>query len=624
MVRKGDETIAHLQIARRERAPDGRVPGPRDPSESVTVIVPVYADPVATAACLDSLLGQLRDGHRAIVVDDASFDPSIRQVLERHAERRNLKILRNETNLGFAGAVNRALSEISSGDVILLNADTVVPDGFIERLRDVAHSADDIGTVTPLSNNGEFTSFPVPFKSNELPGGDAIARLDRIAARVNAGKIVDLPSGIGFCLYIRRDCLDAVGGELSESYRRGYYEDVDFCLRARRSGFRSVCATSTYVGHAGSRSFGQDKRALVVRNLELVEERFPAYRAECADFLRADPLKAARQQIEHADLASRPAGPLLVCLAGEVAEVAQRRARHLLAQGEKAALILTIEARRDGAVVRLHDAATSVPQSLEFILPQSSQPDEIIQCLRHAKLTRLELLDLGRLPHQLLAALLALRLPHDVVVAHAELGLERPLLRRIVASAEHLLTLDREAQAVVTSWKLRRNPICLDEATRVNLSLIEAGGCDHLGLIPVRRDAREHQFIRAIIADLKQQRSLLKVTVLGATVDDAALIDAGALAVTGPVGSDELDALLRHHRIDGVLLTLTDPLFGHPLAAAARRLTLPLAYLDWTAGQCRTATGDLPIDPSLATHDVVKRLLSWIEHRAPVQRVARA
>jgi GT2 family glycosyltransferase len=616
-IRNGDETIAHLQIARPARPRGDPRAGRTNPSSAVTVIMPVYADPAATAACLDSLLGQLRGGNRVIIVDDASPDSRIRQLLDRLPTRRDLRTLRNETNLGFAGAVNRALSEVSSGDVILLNADTIVPNGFIERLQGVAHSAGDIGTVTPLSSNGEFTSFPVPFRSNELPDPVAIARLDRVAARVNGGRTVELPSGIGFCLYIRRDCLDAVGGELSESYRRGYYEDVDFCLRARRSGFRSVCATSVYIGHAGSRSFGQDKRALVVRNLELIEARFPAYRSECADFLRADPLKLARQEIERADLGARPAGPVLVSLADEVADVAQSRARRLLAKGEKAVLILTVEPRHDGAVVRLRDAANGAPQSLEFTLPHASYPTELVKCLRQAKLTRVELLDLGRLPQKLLTALLGFHVPHDVVIAHAELGLERPSLRRVVARATRLLAMDREAQAAASSWKLRRNPVCIDEATRSHLSFDEAGGCDHLGLIPVRRDAREQAFMRDIIMELKQYRPALKVTVLGATVDDAALIDAGALSVTGQVGSEELDALVRHYRVDGVVLPLTSPLFGHPMIAAARRLALPLACLDWV-DEHRV------IDPSLASRSVVKRLLSSIEQRAPMPGIVKA
>jgi hypothetical protein len=228
------------------------------------------------------------------------------------------------------------------------------------------------------------------------------------------------------------------------------------------------------------------------------------------------------------------------------------------------------------------------------------------------------------LPQKLLAALLGLHVPYDVVIAHAELGLERPSLRRVVARARRLLAMDREAQAVASSWKLHRNPVCLDEATRSHLSFNEAGGCDHLGLIPVRRDAREQEFMRSIIAELKLHRPTLRVTVLGATVDDDALVEAGALSVTGQVASDELDALVRHYRIDGVVVPLTDPLFGHPVVVAARRLVLPFACLDWADGQSKMPAGDFPVDRSLAGHGVVKRLLPWIEQHAPAPRAAKA
>ena len=131
-----------------------------------------------------------------------------------------------------------------------------------------------------MSNNGEFTSFPIPNAQNQLPSLEEIAAIDCVAADVNAGRIVDIPNGIGFCLYVTRACLNAVGF-LSSDYHRGYLEDVDFCLRARELGFRNICAPSVFVGHVGSRSFGKEKRSLVVRNLAIADRKFPEYRAEC-------------------------------------------------------------------------------------------------------------------------------------------------------------------------------------------------------------------------------------------------------------------------------------------------------------------------------------------------------
>ena len=130
-----------------------------------------------------------------------------------------------------------------------------------------------------------------------MPTYDDMVALDHAAAMANATTVVDTPSGIGFCLYITRRCLEAVGG-LSERFERGYLEDVDFCLRARERGFRNVCASSVYVAHHGSKSFKQQKRGLVLHNLGILDDRFPSFRKECLAFEAADPLRPVRSKLE--------------------------------------------------------------------------------------------------------------------------------------------------------------------------------------------------------------------------------------------------------------------------------------------------------------------------------------
>ena len=182
-----------------------------------------------------------------MAIDDASPEPELRRYLSELAAAGTIDLLVNETNLGFVGAINRALENVLVGDVVLLNSDTIVPPDFVERLANVARSAPDIGTVTPLSNNGDIFSFPIPNDLNPMQSYERILEIDRIASIANAGDVTDVPSGIGFCLYVTRDCLEAIGG-LSENFERGYLEDVDLCLRARGKGFRNVCAPSVYVG----------------------------------------------------------------------------------------------------------------------------------------------------------------------------------------------------------------------------------------------------------------------------------------------------------------------------------------------------------------------------------------
>jgi GT2 family glycosyltransferase len=611
-----------------------------DPDVSVTIVVPVYGDYDATKACLGSLLGQIDSTgrHRVMIVNDASPDRRIHELLDSLAPREHLQVFTNAKNLGFVGAVNRALGEVPSGDVILLNADTIIPPALIERLSSVARSSPDIGTATPLSNNGEFTSFPVPNRSNVAGSYIDVANIDRIAARVNAGVIVDLPNGIGFCLYVTRSCLDSVG-LLSESYHRGYLEDVDFCLRARAYGFRNVCATSIYVGHAGSRSFGKQKRSLVVRNLEVIERRFPAYRAECAEFMFADPLKAARQAIEVCLMDSQPPRALLVTGSGAVADVARHRARQLLAGEMPAVLILEIQHCSDRIIAKLRDVRDGIPQSLEFCLTIPDEATELLRLLRRLQLARIEFFDVAIVPRVVRDALLELPVPYDIFLAHtdlwpgpassqmdsagAQIGAGQPdratadrlAWRGIVENAERVLVPDAWAEALASSLSLNRGITRVASAAIKprSLRVRSSVAATRLGLVPIRGCAQESQFMRDIVTGLANLRPGLDIVIVGSTHDDFDLMRRGQAFVTGAVDAAGLHRLFRRYRLDRIVLCMTRPLFDHPLISAAMTSAMPVAFFDWSRGHCPARDCDLPLDPQLPAATVVDRMLFWLE-----------
>jgi GT2 family glycosyltransferase len=574
------------------------------------VIVPVHGDLAATKACLESLLTQLDQAgrHQVIVVNDASPDRRIVRLLELLAASNHVRVLTNPRNLGFVGAVNRALREVSAGDVILLNADTIVPQGFIERLAAEACASPEIGTVTPLSNNGEFMSFPVPNRANIAGTAVEVAMIDRIAERTNAGLLVDVPNGIGFCLYITRDCLDAVG-LLSESYQRGYLEDVDFCLRARRHGFRNVCAPSVYVGHAGSRSFKRKKRSLVVRNLRVVEQRFPAYRAECASFVLADPLKNARRAIELGMMASCSHSMLLVTPGGVAAEIARERARQRPSDDDCAALILQIGHEPGHIVATLRDVNGGVPQSLELRLPAGA-PAELIEVLRRVPLRRMEIFAPDAIPPTIINALLDLSVAYDVFLSHAP---DLSACHGVIAGAERILIPDAQAASVASALAHSGLTVLPQAAIGRHPPLRRVSKkAARPGLLPITRCTREHHFVRRLTATLAKERPDLDVVTIGSTPDDTELMRAGVF-VTGSVEANELHALVRRYQLDRMIVCATQPLFGHPLLAAAMACAIPVAFFDWSGGRCRARDGDLALEPPVSAEFAAARLLPWLE-----------
>ena len=262
-----------------------------DGSEQLDVIVPVYRDLPTTRQCLDSLLAaRATIPYRIVIVNDHSPEPELHELLRQYRDYDDVVLLENAVNLGFTGAVNRGVSLSSSRDVIVLNSDTIVSNDWADRLYLHANRANNIATVTPLSNNASIFSvrnFPIGF---DLPEGFDVAGYDREIAATNAGVTVEVPVGHGFCLFIKRTCLDKVGFLDQVTFGKGYSEEVDFCLRARHYGFIHQCAADTFVAHVGGVSFQDSGNAQRLKNRRVIEQKYPGYFAEIEAFIHSDPI----------------------------------------------------------------------------------------------------------------------------------------------------------------------------------------------------------------------------------------------------------------------------------------------------------------------------------------------
>lgn len=605
-------------------------------STQITVIVPVYDDFEATRRCLQSLTAAIarEPWIHVLLVDDATPDKRIAIMLDELATRANVDLIRNAHNLGFIGTINRALDVIQTGDVILLNADTVVPTGFATRLCEAAYSAADIGTVTPLSNNGEATSLPRSFTINAMLPLEDIVRVDAIAARVNAGRLIDMPDGIGFCLYVKRSCLDKVGG-LSDHYHRGYLEDVDLCLRARQHGFRNVCATSVYVGHAGSASFKADKRALVVLNLARLRLRFPEYRDESASFKTLDPLKPSRGAIEREFIAGRRGTTIVFSGTGATAEIAKHFATGLAGS----ALIANVN--RSSTIFSLRDAGDGFPQSLDFELP--AERADLIGVIKSIAPVRAVIADPTNIPTALVRELIDEGTTLDLLLADGGIccrggGLDREgnLCPSLLNGGEcacndtaesgltaltpdgRILLPDTAAEGFLRGQLdlqfgahdvLANEPELLQRIERP--AIVRPRG-ETLGLLPIAWAAHDFAFMRNVIQRFRQARAQTRIVVLGETINDLALLALGNVAVTGPISSQELPVQAALHDLGRLFVAHRAPLFGHPLMSAAfNRVDVPLAFFDWSFGNVDVRDADLQIAPSSDLTAIVTSLLGW-------------
>lgn len=190
-------------------------------------------------------------------------------------------------------------------DVVLLNSDTEVPDGWLDRLVTQAYQSSAIGTVTPFSNNATICSYPKLPGEARLPDGETLDTLDLLIQEVNRGRYTDLPTAVGFCMYIKRGCLNGVGLFDVETFGRGYGEENDFCLRASLQGWRHILAADLFVFHAGEVSFGTGSSPAKQHAAGIIRERYPDYEANVADFVRRDPARPWRLALTVARLRRR-------------------------------------------------------------------------------------------------------------------------------------------------------------------------------------------------------------------------------------------------------------------------------------------------------------------------------
>jgi GT2 family glycosyltransferase len=264
----------------------------------VDVIIPVYGGRELTLACIGSVLVDLPRWARIVVVDDASPDLQLLEELRKLAARKRITLLAQQVNRGFPATANIGMCHDAMRDVVLLNSDTLTPSGWLTRLRNAAYSAPEIGSATPLSNDATIVSYPSVEQPNATPGLDEAIQLDRFAQTANAGLVIDIPTAVGFCVYVKRDCIQATGLFREDLFAQGYGEENDFCIRARHLGWRHVAVPNVFVAHVGGQSFGTTKQYLIERNLRVLNRLHPGYDALIRDFQRADPMAEPRRRLD--------------------------------------------------------------------------------------------------------------------------------------------------------------------------------------------------------------------------------------------------------------------------------------------------------------------------------------
>lgn len=279
-----------------------------DSQSPVIIIVPVYRDLRATRNCLESLISSDLPANASItVINDNSPEDELSAYCQALSERVGFKLIVNKGNLGFVKTANKGFALDPEADILLLNSDTLVSSNWLQRLQSCAYRERDIGTVTPFSNNGTICSYPVFPVSNELPPQWTTAELDKAFQLANAGTHCEIPTAVGFCMYIKRSCLNETGPFDEENFGHGYGEECNFSLRASALGWKHVVAADVFVYHEGGASFASESNQRKRDADQVMSDLHPEYHQLINEFLQSDPLYDARRNVDAVRLRERPA-----------------------------------------------------------------------------------------------------------------------------------------------------------------------------------------------------------------------------------------------------------------------------------------------------------------------------
>ena len=212
------------------------------------IIIPVYGALPYLRQCINSVLENTKHPYNLVIVDDGN-GPIMKEYLRTI---KSARIITNKKNSRWLKSCNIGIRN-TENDIVLLNSDTLVTEGWLEKMDKCAYSDSRIGMVNPFSNNALFLSIPHSFVFNAIPAGFTLESFAGLVSELSECRYPSIPTGLGFCLLIKREVFDCIG-VFDEKFELDYGEGSDFCMRAKRKGYGAVCCDDAFIYHYGGKS----------------------------------------------------------------------------------------------------------------------------------------------------------------------------------------------------------------------------------------------------------------------------------------------------------------------------------------------------------------------------------
>lgn len=266
--------------------------------KQIDIIVPIYNGLEDLKKCVESVCANTDlNCHRLILVDDKSPDKEVVPYLRSLASEQ-IKVIESPVNEGFSASVNKGM-QYSDRDVILLNSDTIVTKNWVEKIIACAYSKKAAATVTPLSNAATLCSVPEFLQDNAVPQGYTVEEMGELVEHCSIRRYPRVTVAVGFCMYIKREVLDAIGYFDAETFQKGYGEENDFCHRAEMKGYMHLMCDDTFIYHKGTASFdSEEKRKLLEDHERILWERYEPFVRKNGVYCEQNPNRDIQENIK--------------------------------------------------------------------------------------------------------------------------------------------------------------------------------------------------------------------------------------------------------------------------------------------------------------------------------------
>ncbi len=244
--------------------------------KTLSIVIPFFNAVEYTNLCLESIFECTSGNFDIILIDNGSSEDERKKLEIYDGDQglyKEIKIITNDINKGFPAAVNQGLAIAEGEYICILNNDLLVSPDWSEHLEwHLNHGFDVVGPRTNYIDGPQIIITDIYRNKQEY------YQVAKEFYKQNRHKQWAFPRLVGFCLFLKREVYDNIGG-FNEAYGIGNFEDDSWDLSAINAGYRLGIARDVYLHHWGTvthKLLGLDYVKLLKKNQKIFESEWPA------------------------------------------------------------------------------------------------------------------------------------------------------------------------------------------------------------------------------------------------------------------------------------------------------------------------------------------------------------